>query len=263
MTTLSSLLRRVLVAICIVSPLGVAFAESAVMAIPQAFQNKTVVLVHGFFADGSGWEGVIKRLQALHINVVAVQNPLVSLAGDVEATRRVIDQQPGQVVLVGHSYGGFVITNAGTDPKVVSLVYVAAFAPDVSDSVMSLLHDYPTPPWQTELVADDAGDVKLSEHDYVKYFAPDLPQADAKELSAVQVAPAGTLFADTSINAAWRGKPSWYVLSKDDKMIDPDLQRAMSSRIGAKVTQVNSSHSVMVSHPDVVTGVILEAFLHR
>jgi pimeloyl-ACP methyl ester carboxylesterase len=232
-------------------------------SVPQAFKSKTVVLVHGFFADGSGWEGVIERLQALHINVVAVQDPLSSLTTDVEATRRVIDEQPGDVVLVGHSYGGFVITNAGLDPKVVSLVYVAAFAPEVGESVASLSTGYAPHPWQPELVADDAGYVKLTEADYVKYFAPDLPRWQAQALSAVQIAPPGSGFAQPAVTAAWHARPTWYVLAEDDLMIDPNLQRFMSARMNAKVTQVHSSHSVMVSHPDLVTDVIIDAFLHR
>jgi len=139
----------------------------------------------------------------------------------------------------------------------------AAFAPDVSQSVNSLLMNYPAAPWAADLVADDAGDLTMSERDYVKYFAPDLWSSEAKALSAVQVAPAGTLFADVAVNTAWRALPSWYVLSEDDQMIPPDLQRVMSSHIHAKVVPVKSSHSVMVSHPDLVAAVIIEAFLHR
>lgn len=244
---------------CVGAPLS-CVAAAAQPAPAATSSTKTVVLVHGFFADGSGWLDVIKRLQAAHINVVSVQNPLASLEGDVEATKLVIDRQPGQVVLVGHSYGGFVITHAGNDPKVVSLVYVAAFAPDIGDSVNSLLSGYPAPPWAADLVADAAGNLTMTEPDYVRYFAADLPLRQSQSLYAAQVAPAGSLFAQTATTAAWQALPSWYVLTEDDEMIPPDLQRSMSSRIGAKVTQVKSSHSVMISHPDLVAGVIIAAF---
>lgn len=257
------LLRHLAVTLCAAVPFALASAQTVPSPLPAAFQSKTVVLVHGFFADGSGWKPVIERLQAAHINVVAVQEPLASLEGDVEATRRVIDEQPGQVVLVGHSYGGFVITNAGADPKVDALVYVAAFAPAVKDTVASLLQNYPTPPWQNDLTADDAGDQSMTRADYVRYFAPDLPVREAEALSAVQVAPAGALFTAPAVYAAWRGLPSWYVLAEDDQMIDPNLQVFMSSRMGSHVTRVKSSHSVMLSHPDVVASVIIEAFLHH
>ena len=257
------LLRQLALALCVAVPFSLVSAESLPSAVPLAFQNKTVVLVHGFFADGSGWKPVIERLQAAHINVVAVQEPLATLEGDVEATRRVIDEQPGQVVLVGHSYGGVVITNAGVDPKVVSLVYVAAFAPAVPESVVDLLKNYPKPPWQADLTPDSAGNLSMTKADYVRYFAPDLPAREAEALSAVQVPPAGTLFGEGSVYAAWQNLPSWYVLAESDQMIDPNLQVAMSSRIGAHVTRVKSSHSVMLSHPDLVASVIIEAFLHR
>ncbi len=262
------LLHALFVALLAAAPMAMAADSSASddhasPPIPQAFKTKTVVFVHGFFADGSGWKSVIERLQALHINVVAVQNPLISLAGDVEATRRVVDRLPGEVVLVGHSYGGFVITNAGLNPKVVSLVYVAAFAPEVGESVNTLLSGYPPAPWGPDLIADDAGDLTMTSADYVKYFAPDLPRRQAMALSAVQVGPAAAGFAEPAVAAAWQARPSWYVLTLDDQMIDPNLQKFMSARINAKVTSVHSSHSVMLSHPDLVTEVILEAFLSR
>ena len=262
MKTHPPMLRRLVVALGIFATCTVACAQATLTSVPLAFKSRTVVLVHGFFADGSGWKDVIERLQAAHVNVVAVQNPLTSLAADVEATRRVVDRLPGPVVLVGHSYGGFVITNAGVDPKVVSLVYVAAFAPDVGETIDTLLAGYPTPPWEAKLVADDAGGLTLTESDYVRYFAPDLPSNESRAFSATQGASSGTLFADPATAASWHTLPSWYVLAEDDQIIDPDAQRFMSSRIHAKVTRVRSSHSVMVSHPDVVAAVIVEAFLH-
>lgn len=263
MTLHRKILQRLAVTLCLTAPFAFVSAQTVPSPLPQDLQNKTVVLVHGFFADGSGWKPVIERLQAAHIRVIAVQEPLASLASDVEATRRVIDEQPGQVVLVGHSYGGFVITNAGIDPKVVSLVYVAAFAPEVNDSVASLLMSYPKPPWQDDLTADDGGNLSMTEADYVRYFAPDLPVREARALSAVQVAPVNTLFTTPAVAAAWRTLPDWYVLAEDDQMINPDLQVVMSSRMNAHVTRVKSSHSVMLSHPDLVAATIIEAFLHR
>jgi pimeloyl-ACP methyl ester carboxylesterase len=222
----------------------------------------TVVMVHGDFADGSGWSPVIKLLQAAGVNAVAVQNPLSSLEDDAEATRRVIDRQPGRVVLVGHSWGGFVITQAGVDPKVESLVYVAGFAPAQGESVLSLTQNYPEP-WPTHLVFDDAGDFTLDESGYLTYFAPDVPRRDAKALYATQGAGAYASLSEPATAVAWLAKPSRYVLATDDQMIDPALQDFMSQRMGARVTRVDSSHVAMLSHPEVVARVILDAVLHR
>ena len=230
---------------------------------PAAFRGPSVVLVHGFFADAGCWTDVIRILQSAGVKVVAVENPLASLDGDVEATRRVIDAQPGQVVLVGHSWGGVVITQAGVNPKVSSLVYVAAFAPDQGMSVTNLISGFPVAPWTSTLQQDDSGNLTLSETGYLTYFAPDLPARQARVLAAEQ----GATFANTLNNpvsqVAWRSKRSWYVLAEEDQMIAPELQRAMSSRMHAHVVPVRSSHVVMLSHPDAVAAVILEAVLAR
>jgi pimeloyl-ACP methyl ester carboxylesterase len=220
---------------------------------------RTVVLVHGSFADGSCWNDVIRILQARGIRVVSVQNPLNSLAGDVAAVTRVLNQQSEPVVLVGHSWGGVVITEAGVHPKVQSLVYVAAFAPDVGGSVGSLLQGGAPPPWLGDLKPDEAGYVTLNEYAYLNYFAPDLPLRDRKALQASQTPTFGGTLNDATTFAAWRSKPSWYVLAEDDQFIPANLQHAMSSRIGAKVTRIRSSHVAMISHPHPVADVITEA----
>jgi pimeloyl-ACP methyl ester carboxylesterase len=220
---------------------------------------KTVVLVHGYFADGSSWSEVIRLLQDAGINVVSVQNPLASLAGDVEAARRVIDEQDGQVVLVGHSFGGMVITQAGIDPKVSSLVYVCAFAPSPGDSINTLQAGLPAPPWLADLAHDDSGDFTLTQAGILQYFAPDVPVKKAKEISATQGAfNIGTL--DQAVaDAAWLTKPSSYVQCQDDQIIDPGLELRMAGKINAKLVSVPSSHVAMISHPEVVARTIYEA----
>jgi len=246
------------------------FAGSAAWSAPStqaapvsATHGKTVVLVHGFFADAGCWNAVIRILQSAGVHVVAVENPLSSLDGDAEATRRVIDAQAGQVVLVGHSWGGAVITQAGVNPKVSSLVYVAAFAPDQGMSVDNLIGNLPPAPWLAALMQDDAGNLSLTEAGYLTYFAPDVPPREARVLSAEQGATFGGTLQQPVSQVAWRSKPSWYVLAENDQMIAPDLQREMSSRMNARVVKVRSSHVVMISHPELVAAVILEAALGR
>jgi pimeloyl-ACP methyl ester carboxylesterase len=243
---------------------GAAWSAPSTQAAPASVAHgKTVVLVHGFFADAGCWNAVIRILQAAGVHVVAVENPLSSLDGDAEATRRVIDAQAGQVVLVGHSWGGAVITQAGVNPKVSSLVYVAAFAPDQGMSVDNLIGNLPPAPWLGALTKDDAGNLSLTEAGYLTYFAPDVPVREARMLSAEQGATFGGTLDQPVSQVAWRAKPSWYVLAENDQMIAPDLQREMSSRMNARVVRVRSSHVVMISHPEVVAAVILEAALGR
>src|SRR4051812_45970414 len=210
--------RRALSALvsCAVFSSGLAWSaqdapESA--AVP-GLHPRTVVLVHGFFADAGCWSDVIRILQGLGLKVVAVENPLNSLIGDAEATRRVIDAQSGQVVLVGHSWGGVVITEAGVNPKVSSLVYVAAFVPDQGMSVTNLISGFPPAPWTATLQQDDSGNLTLSEAGYLKYFAPDLPAREARVLSAQQGATFYQALDNPVTHAAWRLKPSWYVLAE-------------------------------------------------
>jgi pimeloyl-ACP methyl ester carboxylesterase len=234
-------------------------AHAAHAAPPQDLKGKNVVLVHGAFADGSSWDKVIPLLEARGLHVVAVQNPLSSLADDAAATKRVIDQQNGPVVLVGHSWGGVVISQAGNDDKVKALVYVAAFAPDSGQSISDMIKDKPAPAWASELRKDSAGFLTLSTDAVVHQFAQDLPPAQARIVAATQ----GPWFAgcsdDKVTTAAWHSKPSWFVVAGRDHMIDPRLQDAMASQIGATVTHVDASHVAMVSQPKAVAEAIIAA----
>ena len=226
-------------------------------------QRPSVVLVHGAFADGSSWNEVIRRLQQLNFRVVSVQNPIESLEGDSAATRRVIDNEPGPVVLVGHSWGGAVITEAGDHPKVRSLVYAAAFAPDAGESVSDLLAQAPPAQWLNNLVADSAGFLTLDVPGFLQYFASDLSRGHAKALWSVQVPGfAGTLD-EQATHAAWRVRPTWYVIAENDQFIDPTLQARMASAMGAHVSTVSGGHLIPITHPDAIVRAIAEAALAR
>jgi pimeloyl-ACP methyl ester carboxylesterase len=226
---------------------------SAASALPS------VVLVHGAFSDGSDWNQVIARLQAKGVRVVAVQNPLTSLEDDVAAARRAIDAQPGKVVLVGHSWGGTVITEAGAHEKVSALVYIAAFAPDAGQSSAELGKNYPKPPGLDFVSADADGFLRLSPEGVAKHFAQDLPAAKTAVMAATQGPIRAKAFEQTVSVAAWKTKPSWYVLTEADHMILPAQQRDMAKRIGAKVTAVPTSHVPQDVRPDAVAAVILDA----
>lgn len=240
--------------------LGGVMSSTQTMAAERASAGvRNVVLVHGAFADGSSWSKVILLLEANGLHVVAVQNPLDSFAADVAATRRAIARLDGPVLLVGHSYGGAVITEAGNDPKVAGLVYVAAFAPDAGESVADLGKGFPAPPGMAEEVADAAGFVSLTRKGVEEDFAPDLTFAERKLIAATQGPTAAQVFGTKITHAAWKGKPSWYVVSKDDRMIPPDLQRAMSKKIGAKTIELPASHVPMLSHANEVAAFIAEA----
>jgi pimeloyl-ACP methyl ester carboxylesterase len=219
----------------------------------------TVVLVHGAFADGSSWNKVIPILQARGLDVVAVQNPLSSLADDVAATRRAMESASGSVVLVGHSWGGAVITQAGADAKVKALVYVAAFAPDAGEAVNDLLKQGPAPAWAASLRRDSAGFLTLPAEIVAKDFAQDLPAADTKVMAVTQGPWADRCTADKLSVAAWKNKPSWYVLATSDHMIDPAAQARMAERIQATVVRVSASHVPMLSHPENVAAAIVAA----
>jgi len=219
----------------------------------------TIVLVHGAFADGSSWDKVTPLLEAKGYKVVAVYDPMSSLADDVAATKRVIDAQPGPVILVGHSYGGAVITEAGNDAKVRSLVYVAAFAPDSGESINDLGKGQPAPPWAKRLIVDSAGFASLPADAIGSEFAQDLPGPAASLLAAKQGPIAARCFDDRITTAAWRTKPTWYVRSEADHMIDPAAQALMAKRANAKLTSVHASHVVMLSHPKEVAAAILAA----
>jgi pimeloyl-ACP methyl ester carboxylesterase len=218
-----------------------------------------IVLVHGAFADGSSWEKVILLLQARRYHVTAVQLPLTSLADDVATTRRAIARQDGQVILVGHSWGGVVITEAGVDPKVAELVYIAAFAPEPGETLTTLAKPYPTPPALTAPIRDAEGFVTLPVDAFVKHFASDLPASDTRVLAATQVPIHGSAFDAQVSVAAWATKPTWYVVSKLDATIPPDEERFFAKRMNAMTFEVNASHLAMLSQPKAVAGVIMNA----
>ena len=234
-------------------------ALAATSSFAQSPAKPSVVIVHGAFADGSDWAKVITLLQAKGVTVTAVQNPLTSLEDDVSATQRALDVQPGKVVLVGHSWGGVVITQAGGDPKVASLVYVAALAPDVGQAAGELGKAYPPAPGFANITADKAGYLKMTPEGIAKHFAQDLP-AKATAVMAATQGPINSKAFEQKVNmAAWKTKPSWYVVSTNDHMIQPAQQAAMAKTIGAKVTTLKASHVPQQSQPERVAAVILDA----
>src|SRR5438132_5834431 len=205
---------------------------------------KTVVLVHGGFVDGSGWEGVYDILRRDGYTVAVVQNPTISLADDVAVTKRVIDAQTGPVVLVGHSYGGAVITEAGNDPKVAGLVYITAFAPDKGESVNSLIKDPPPDAPVPPILPPKDGYLFLDRDKFHDSFAADVPD-DLAEFWADSQVPWGVdALSGTISEPAWRSKPSWYLVASEDRMIPPPAQRAMAERAGSTVTEISGSHSI-------------------
>jgi pimeloyl-ACP methyl ester carboxylesterase len=219
---------------------------------------KNVLLVHGAWADGSSWSKVVPLLEAKGLHVVAVQIPLTSFADDVAATQRAIALEDGPVLLVGHSYGGAVITEAGNDPKVAGLVYVSAVAPDKGESAFGLITSMPTP-IGTELRPDKSGFLKLTSKGIAEDFAQDLPAKEIAVLDATQI-PTNVAAMKGEITApAWKSKPSWYVIPANDRTISPALEAAQAKRIGATTTTVASSHVVMLAQPSEVTKVILDA----
>ena len=242
-----------------------ALVASAVLALAsaasfaQAPAKPSVVIVHGAFADGSDWAKVIPLLQAKGVNVVAVQNPLTSLEDDVAATQRALAAQPGKVVLVGHSWGGVVITQAGDDPKVSGLVYVAALAPDVGQAGGELGKAYPPAPGFAHITADAAGYLKMTQEGIAKHFAQDLPAKTTAVMTATQGPINGKAFEQKVTVAAWKTKPSWFIVSSQDHMIQPAQQTAMAATIGAKATTLNASHVPQQSQPAKVAAVILDA----
>ena len=236
-------------------------AACGLLAAPAAIADgpkKAIVLVHGAWADGSSWDKVIPLLTAKGYDVVAVHQPLSSLADDVAAVKRVIHAQPGDVLLVGHSYGGVVITEAGNDVKVKGLVYVAAFGPDANESVNDLGKGGPPPDWAKTMKVEDGYSV-LSAEAVAKDFAQDLPQADQRILSSKQGWTAMKAFDGKPSSAAWKSRPSWYVVASQDRMIPPAAEQQMAKRMNAKVIALSASHVVMLSHPKEVAAVILEA----
>jgi pimeloyl-ACP methyl ester carboxylesterase len=219
----------------------------------------SVVLVHGGFVDGSGWAGVYKILKQDGYPVAIVQNPTTSLADDVAATKLAISQQAGPVILVGHSYGGVVITEAGSDPKVKALVYIAAFAPDKGESVQTLIANpvpgAPVPP----ILPPQSGFLFLDRAKFANSFAADVAPAEAAFMADSQVPWGVNALNGAVTDPAWKQKPSWYLVATDDRMIPPPAQRAMSKRAGATVKEVPGSHAVYVSDPKAVAEMIRSA----
>src|SRR2546421_6626618 len=220
---------------------------------------KNVVLVHGGFVDGSGWEGVYKALKRDGYAVAIVQNPTLSLADDVAVTKRAIAARGGPVLLVGHSYGGAVITEAGTDPKVAGLVYIAAFAPDKGESVSSLIKDPPAGAPVPPILPPQDGFLFLDQAKFHFSFAADVDEETAAFMASSQVPWGVDALAGTITEPAWKTKPSWYLVSTEDRMIPPPAQRSMSRRAGATVTEVAGSHAVYVSQPKSVAAFIEKA----
>ena len=220
---------------------------------------RNVVLVHGGFVDGSGWQGVYESLSRDGFRVSIVQNPTLSLAGDAAATRQIIDGQDGPVVLVGHSYGGAVITETGTHSNVGALVYVCAFAPDKDESVNTLLGGFPADGPQPPILPPKDGFLFLDRDKFHASFAADLPADQAAFMADSQVPWGLDALGGQITDAAWRSKPSWYLVTAQDRMIPPSAQQAMAGRIGATVTEVEASHSVYVSQPEAVATLIAQA----
>ncbi len=220
---------------------------------------KNVVLVHGGFVDGAGWEGVYKILKKQGYNVSIVQNPTISLQDDVKVTRRVLDAQDGPAILVGHSYGGAVITEAGTHPNVAGLVYITAFAPDKGESVGSLIQNPPPGAPVPPIMPPQDGFLFLDKRKFPASFAGDVDVDKAAFMADSQVPWGLEAVSGAITEPAWRTKPSWYLVVTEDKMIPPDAQRAMSKRAGSKVVEVGGSHAIYVSQPQAVAALIEEA----
>lgn len=253
----TSHMTRVLIARLFIIGFIIAVFTSAIPA--QSSSKPTIVLVHGAFADASGWQDVVILLQKDGYKVVAVQNPLASLAGDIETTKRVIDAQMGQVVLVGHSYGGAVITGAAiSSPNVKALVYIAAFAPEGSEPIGAFGEKFPSA-LGAALVPDAAGFTYIDVAKYHDLFAADLPLKQTNAMAVAQKPIFGGIFGQSVPVAAWKTIPSWYVVAQQDRSINPDLERFYAKRMNARTTEIKASHLVFISHAKEVTAVIEQA----
>jgi pimeloyl-ACP methyl ester carboxylesterase len=222
-------------------------------------QVKNIVLVHGAWADGSSWSKVLPLLQAQGLHAVAVQNPLSSIADDVASTNRLINAQDGPVLLVGHSYGGAVITEAGNNPKVVGMVYVAAFAPEEGETLGGMAAQYPTPPAYSEFRQVDDGYLVLTEKGVRESFAQDLTPAEQSLIFAVQGATQSAILGTPIKKSAWHSKPSWFVIASNDRTIAPEQEISTAKRMGAQTLTVASSHLAMLAKPADVAAFIIEA----
>jgi len=235
------------------------WVSTRAMATPSPpVEARNVVLVHGLFADGSSWAEVIARLQGAQLNVTSVQNPLTTLPEAVASAQRVLDRQDGPTVFAGHSFSGMIVSEAGVHPNVSAVVYVAARAPDAGEDYSALAKKFPAPPASAGIVFDgDEG--RLSEAAFLHDFAGDVPEAKARVLYAVQEPFHKALLAGKTTQAAWRTKPSFYAISTEDRTINPDLQRFMAKRMGARSVEVKASHVSLISQPDAISALILEA----
>jgi pimeloyl-ACP methyl ester carboxylesterase len=237
----------------------------SIVIVPVLAQEETemlpnIVLVHGAFADGSSWSAVIQQLQAKGYTVTAPQFPLTSLEADVARLRHVLKGQTGPTIVVGHSYGGQIMTALGMDaPNVVGLVYIAAFGLDEGETIAGLLPQYSPPPAVANLIVDDQGMASLPQDDFVNYFASDVDPAQANVMYAVQQPLSVTVFEGIMGIPAWKSLPSWYLVSSNDEVISPDEERMFAERMGAATVEIASSHVAMISHPDAVTDLIVTA----
>jgi pimeloyl-ACP methyl ester carboxylesterase len=219
----------------------------------------SIVLVHGSWADATSWQQVIPLLQQDGYIVTAVQNPLTSLPDDIATTKRVIDAQQGPVVVVAHSYGGAVLTGAAAgNPQVKALVYIAGWAPEPGESVNQLIGRYAPPPLSTAIVADTAGFLYIDREKFHEVFAQDVSTVEAQVLAVTQKPAAGVAFDQSVESAAWQTIPSWYLVSQEDRAINPELERFMANRIGARTTEIKASHVSYISHPREVANLIIE-----
>jgi pimeloyl-ACP methyl ester carboxylesterase len=224
---------------------------------PKPVHN--VVLVHGLYADGSSWIKVVRILQAKGLHVTAVQNPTTSFDADVDAVKRALAEQDGPTLLVAHSYGGMVISQAGDDPKVTGLVYIAARAPDAGEDYPALSRKFPSAPASAGLEWSSNGYGELSEKAFIKDFAGDLPKSEAESYYAVQQPMGKAITMAKTTVAAWHDKPTWYAVSTEDRTINPDFERFMAERMKAHTIEIASSHVSLLSHPKEVANLILEA----
>ncbi|WP_293863261.1 alpha/beta hydrolase [uncultured Alsobacter sp.] len=237
-----------------------ALAASATPSAAWADPVRNVVIVHGAFADGSGWRKVSDLLTAKGLHVSIVQQPLTSLDDDVAATRRILALQDGPTILVGHSYGGMVVTAAGDDPKVTGLVYVAAFQPDRGESLANLANSKPVTGAKPDAIeATNDGFLSLALAEFPAAFAADLPKAEAAFMARSQVFAAKVAFTQEAGEPAWKSKPSWALVATQDRSINPDLEREMAKRAGSTVREVKASHAVYLSRPAAVAALIIEA----
>jgi pimeloyl-ACP methyl ester carboxylesterase len=234
-------------------------STNAVAQVEPKTPVTSVLLVHGAWVDGSSWAKVIPVLESKGLNVVSVQIPLTSLADDVAATKRAIALADGPVLLVGHSYGGVVITEAGNDPKVRGLVYIAAFAPDAGESAVTLLKTVPDSPAGAELRPDNAGFLKLTEKGVNEDFAEELAAPEKKILFATQIPTSVNALGAPVSQAAWKTKPSWFLITTKDRVIPVELERMMAHKLKAESIEVPSCHAVIVAHPEDVSAFIIKA----